>query len=47
MSERSDIRYLSEADVVSLLPSIEEQISLVQRALTDVASGAAYQVNTV
>jgi ornithine cyclodeaminase/alanine dehydrogenase-like protein (mu-crystallin family) len=39
----TSIRYLSEADVASLLPSIGEQITLVERALRDVARGAAHQ----
>jgi ornithine cyclodeaminase/alanine dehydrogenase len=39
----TSIRYLSEADVASLLPSIDEQITLVERALRDVARGAAHQ----
>ena len=43
MSRTATTRYLSEADVASLLPSIEEQITLVERALRDVASGAAHQ----
>ena len=43
MSRTATTRYLSEADVAALLPSIEELITLVERALRDVASGAAHQ----
>ena len=43
MSVRPPIRYLSESDTISLIPSINDQISLVQRALRDVASGEAHQ----
>ncbi|MFZ9268895.1 MAG: hypothetical protein ACO232_02150 [Candidatus Limnocylindrus sp.] len=43
MSKTAQTRYLSEADVASLLPPIEQQITLVERALRDVASGAAHQ----
>ena len=43
MNESINIRYLSEADVFSLLPSINEQITLVERALRDVARGVAHQ----
>ena len=37
------IRYLTEADVLALLPSIEVQIGLVEGALRAVATGAAHQ----
>ena len=43
MGESTAARYLSEADVAALLPSIEEQITLVERALRDVARGDAHQ----
>jgi ornithine cyclodeaminase/alanine dehydrogenase-like protein (mu-crystallin family) len=43
VNESINIRYLSEADVFSLLPSVNEQITLVERALRDVASGVAHQ----
>ena len=43
MNESVNIRYLSEAEVLSLLPSVNEQIALVERALRDVARGAAHQ----
>ena len=43
MNESVNIRYLSEAEVLSLLPSVNEQITLVERALRDVARGAAHQ----
>ncbi len=43
MNESVNIRYLSEAQVLSLLPSVNEQITLVERALRDVARGAAHQ----
>ena len=43
MSRIATTRYLSEADLLLLLPSIETQITLVERALRDVASGAAHQ----
>lgn len=39
----SPIRYLTESDVRGLLPTIEVQIELVERALRAVASGAAHQ----
>jgi ornithine cyclodeaminase/alanine dehydrogenase-like protein (mu-crystallin family) len=37
------IRYLTEADVLALLPSIEVQIGLVEGALRAVATGTAHQ----
>lgn len=43
MNELANTRYLNEAEVISLLPSISEQITLVERALRDVARGAAHQ----
>ena len=43
MNESVNIRYLSETEVFSLLPSVNEQITLVERALRDVARGAAHQ----
>jgi ornithine cyclodeaminase/alanine dehydrogenase len=43
MGESTAARYLSESDVASLLPSIDEQITLVERVLRDVARGAAHQ----
>ena len=43
MSRTATTRYLSEADVALLLPPIADQITLVERALRDVASGAAHQ----
>ena len=43
MNESVNIRYLSETEVLSLLPSVNEQITLVERALRDVARGAAHQ----
>jgi ornithine cyclodeaminase/alanine dehydrogenase len=47
VNESVNIRYLSEAEVLSLLPSVNEQITLVERALRDVASGAAHQPSKV
>jgi ornithine cyclodeaminase/alanine dehydrogenase len=47
VNESVNIRYLSEAQVLSLLPSVNEQITLVERALRDVASGAAHQPSKV
>ena len=43
MNELANTRYLNETEVISLLPSISEQITLVERALRDVARGAAHQ----
>jgi hypothetical protein len=37
------IRYLTEADVLALLPSIEVQIGIVEGALRAVATGIAHQ----
>jgi ornithine cyclodeaminase/alanine dehydrogenase-like protein (mu-crystallin family) len=37
------IRYLTEADVLTLLPSIEVQVALVEGALRAVATGIAHQ----
>lgn len=37
------IRYLTEADVLTLLPSVEVQIGLVEGALRAVATGTAHQ----
>ena len=41
------IRYLTEADVLALLPSIEVQIGLVEGALRAVATGTAHQPTKV
>jgi len=43
MNAQESIRYLGESDVTALLPRLDLQITLVERALRDVARGVAHQ----